>query len=107
GRAFELKEQELRKELKDASILVNCTSLGMKETIDQAIISSSDVLHKNLFVADIIYDPTKTMLLKMAEEAGCRYMNGLMMVMWQGAVAFKIWTGKDMPVDLIKKEIKE
>lgn len=107
GRAFELKEHELKKELKDASILVNCTSLGMKETIDQAIISSSDVLHKNLFVADIIYDPKKTKLLKMAEEVGCRYMNGLMMVIWQGAVAFKIWTGKDMPVDLIKKEIKE
>ncbi|WP_313371026.1 shikimate dehydrogenase [Sedimentibacter sp.] len=105
GRALELKEEELRKELQDASILVNCTSLGMKETIDMAVVSSSDAFHKDLFVADIVYDPPKTKLLKMAEEAGCRFMNGLMMIIWQGASAFKIWTGKDMPVALIKKEI--
>jgi len=56
-------------------------------------------------VTDIVYDPPKTKLLEMADEAGCRYMNGLMMMIWRGAIAFKIWTGKDMPVDLIKKEI--
>lgn len=105
GRALELKEEELRKEIQDSSILVNCTSLGMKATVDQAIVSSSDALHKDLFVADIVYDPPKTKLLEIADEAGCRYMNGLMMMIWQGAIAFKIWTGKDMPVDLIKKEI--
>ncbi|WP_313343858.1 shikimate dehydrogenase [Sedimentibacter sp.] len=105
GRALELKEEELKKEIQDASILVNCTSLGMKVTVDQAIVSSSDAFHKDLFVADIVYDPPKTKLLEMADEAGCRYMNGLMMMIWQGAIAFKIWTGKDMPVDLIKKEI--
>lgn len=105
GMAFEMNEEKLNKEIAEASILINCTSLGMKATIDQAIISSSKVLHKDLFVADIVYDPEKTKLLKMAEEAGCKYMNGLMMMIWQGAIAFKIWTGKDMPVELIKKEI--
>lgn len=105
ARALEMNETILRKEIKDAAVLVNCTSLGMKATIDQSIISSSDAFHKDLFVADIIYDPNKTKLLKIAEEAGCKYMNGLMMLVYQGAIAFKIWTGQDMPVDLIKREI--
>lgn len=105
GIALEMDEEVLKKEIEDAAILVNCTSLGMKATIDEAIISSPEALRKDLFVADIVYDPAQTKLLKMAEQAGCRYMNGLMMMIWQGAIAFKIWTGKDMPVDLIKKEI--
>jgi shikimate dehydrogenase len=77
----------------------------METTIDQAIISSPAQLPKGIFVADIIYQPEQTKLLKMAEEAHVRHMNGLMMLIWQGAIAFNIWTGKDMPVDLIKKEI--
>ena len=105
GRALEMNEEVLKEEIKDAAVLVNCTSLGMKATIDQAIVSSPDDLPKELFVADIVYDPAQTKLLKLAEEAGCKYMNGLMMMIWQGAIAFKIWTGQDMPVDLIKKEI--
>jgi shikimate dehydrogenase len=98
-------ELVLKEELKDAAVLINCTSIGMKNTIDQSIVSSPDTLHANLFVSDIIYDPPKTKLLSIAEEAGCKTMNGLGMMIWQGAIAFKIWTGKDMPVDLVKKEI--
>lgn len=105
GRALEMSEDVLVEEIKDAAVLVNCTSLGMKATIDEAIISSPDQLPRDIFVADIVYDPDKTKLLKIAEEAGCKYMNGLMMMIWQGAIAFNIWTGKDMPTDLIKKEI--
>ncbi|NLY67297.1 MAG: shikimate dehydrogenase [Tissierellia bacterium] len=105
GRALELNESVLVEEIQDAKVLVDCTSLGMKATIDQSIISSPEYLPKDLYVADIVYDPHQTKLLKIAEEAGCRYMNGLMMMIWQGAIAFKIWTGQDMPVDLIKKEI--
>lgn len=105
ARALEMDEEKLVQEIQDAEVLVNCTSLGMKDTLDQAIISSADQLPKDLFVADIVYDPDKTKLLKLAEEAGCKNMNGLMMMIWQGAIAFKIWTNKDMPTDLIKKEI--
>lgn len=107
SRALGMDESVLRKEIEDAAILINCTSIGMLPEIDKSIISSPEVLHKDLFVADIIYEPNKTKLLKFAEKAGCKYMNGLMMVIWQGALAFKIWTGKDMPVDLIKKAVFE
>ncbi|MDD2496084.1 MAG: shikimate dehydrogenase [Tissierellia bacterium] len=100
-----MNEADLVNEIKDAAVLINCTSLGMKSTIDQSIISSPAQLPKDIFIADIIYDPDQTRLLKIAKEAGCRYMNGLMMLIWQGAISFKIWTGVDMPVDLIKNEI--
>jgi len=105
ARAMEMNETALKEELKDAALLVNCTSLGMKNAIEQSIVTTPETLHRGLFVADIIYDPPKTKLMSIAEEAGCRTMNGLGMLIWQGAIAFKIWTGRDMPVDLIKKEI--
>ncbi|NLJ58945.1 MAG: shikimate dehydrogenase [Tissierellia bacterium] len=104
GKALQLNEEELIREIKDASILINCTSVGM-EPNSKSIISSNKAFHKDLFVADIIYQPTKTKLLKIAEEEGCNYMNGLMMLIWQGAIAFNIWTGEHMPIDLIRKEI--
>ncbi|HHZ02770.1 MAG TPA: shikimate dehydrogenase [Tissierellia bacterium] len=107
GKAFKLKEEELMKEIRDASIFVNCTSVGMEPNAGESIISSNKAFHKDLFVADIIYEPKKTKLLSMAEEAGCKYMNGLMMLIWQGAIAFNIWTGKNMPVDLIKKLLEK
>src|SRR5699024_3246694 len=105
GGAIEMNEEKLVEEIKDAQVLVNCTSLGMKDTIDKAIISSADQLPKDIFVADLVYDPDETKLLRLAKEAGCKYMNRLMMMIWQGAIAFNIWTGEDMPTDLIKKEI--
>lgn len=102
GRALDIDEVVMKEELKDATILIDCTSLGMKSTIDQSIISTPDTLHKDLFVADIVYDPLKTKFLSIAEEAGCKTMNGINMMIYQGALAFNIWTGEDMPVDYIK-----
>lgn len=105
GRAELMDEKKLVYEIEDSTILINCTSLGMKNSLDKAILSSPDQLPKDIFVADIIYDPDQTKLLKLAEQAGVKHMNGLMMLIWQGAIAFKIWTGLDMPVELIKKEL--
>lgn len=107
ARAFQMDEAGMKEELKEAALLINCTSLGMKNAIDQSIVTDTETLHRGLFVSDIIYDPPRTKLLSIAEEAGCRTMNGLGMLIWQGAIAFKIWTGQEMPVDLIKKEIFE
>lgn len=105
ARSEAMDEEKLVNEIQDAAILINTTSIGMKATLNEAIISSADQLPKDLFVCDIVYDPDETKLLRLAKEAGCEYMNGLMMMIYQGAIAFNIWTGKDMPIDLIKKEI--
>ena len=69
--------------------------------------SDPSMLHSNLVVSDVVYNPEKTKLLKMAEEQGCKIINGLGMMLWQGAEAFKLWTGKEMPVDYVKELLFE
>lgn len=103
SRSLKFDENILKKELEDASVLINATSMGMGSTVSKSIINDKDILHKDLFVADLIYSPIKTKFLSMAEGKGCEIMNGLDMLIYQGALAFKIWTGKDMPLEVIRE----
>lgn len=96
-------EHVLRRELRDSQILTNGTNLGMAPHTESCIIPDASFLHRDLIVSDIIYNPRKTRLLQMAEGIGCPAFNGLYMLLYQGAEAFRIWTGKEMPV----KEIKD
>lgn len=99
-------EDELKEELKNADLFVNATPLGMKGNVDVCSISSCDIItNPNTFVYDIVYEPKETKFMKFAKEAGCDTCNGINMMLWQGALAFKIWTGKDMPIDYVKKEL--
>lgn len=63
----------------------------------------SVLFHKDLIVSDVIYNPKETKLLRLAREAGCPTFNGLYMLLYQGAEAFKLWTGQEMPVEKIKE----
>lgn len=94
----------LRREIMDSAILVNGTSVGMAPDTNQSIITDCTMFHKDLIVSDIIYNPRETMLMKLAKEAGCQTFNGLYMLLYQGAEAFKLWTGEDMPIDVIKEK---
>ena len=97
-------ESILRREIGDSYILINGTSVGMSPNTNQSIITDSTIFHKDLIVSDIIYNPRETMLMKLAKSAGCQTFNGLYMLLYQGAEAFKIWTGHEMPVDIIKQK---
>lgn len=94
----------LHKSILESDILVNGTSVGMAPDTDDCLITDTSVFHKNLIVSDIIYNPEETKLLRLAKEHGCAVFNGLYMLLYQGAEAFKIWTGKEMPVELIKEK---
>ena len=83
-------------------ILTNATSVGMAPNTDNCIIDDESVFRKDLIVSDVIYNPRETKLVKIAKEHGCTTFNGLYMLLYQGAKAFEIWTGKEMPVDQIK-----
>jgi shikimate dehydrogenase len=96
-------EMILRREIQESALLTNATSVGMAPNTDVSLITDSSIFHKDLVVSDIIYNPKETTLLKLAKEAGCQTFNGLYMLLYQGAEAFKLWTGEDMPVDAIKK----
>lgn len=95
---------ELHKSIDNSHILTNATSVGMAPNTDNCIITDESVFRSGLIVSDVIYNPRETKLLKLAKEHGCQTFNGLYMLLYQGAEAFKIWTGKDMPVTAIKEK---
>lgn len=82
-----------------SQLLTNASSVGMEE--DPRSLVEGDLLHPGLFVSDIIYQPRTTPLLALAEEKGLAYANGLYMLLFQGAASFKLWTGRDMPLDTV------
>lgn len=88
----------------ESAILVNGTSLGMAPNTDTCPISDESVFRPELIVSDIIYNPRETKLLSLAKAHGCPTFNGLYMLLYQGAEAFRIWTGQDMPVEPIKQK---
>lgn len=100
---YDLADRELLKaEIQTSYILINGTSVGMAPEVENSIIPDPSFFHKNLVVADVIYNPRETKLLSMAKAAGCDTFNGMNMLLYQGAEAFRLWTGEEMPVELIK-----
>ena len=97
-------ESALRASLGQSHLLVNGTSVGMAPDTDASIIRDSSLLHPGLTVADVIYNPRETLLLKTARAAGCRTFNGMYMLLHQGAEAFRLWTGRQMPVEEIREK---
>lgn len=101
---FDLDGKEaLRREIADSYLFANATGVGMKPLEGQMVIPDASYLRPNLIVTDVVYMPTKTKLLEVAEEVGCPCMNGLGMMLYQGAAAFKMWTGEDMPIAYMKE----
>lgn len=98
-------ETTLKKSIADSAILVNGSSVGMAPNTDGCLIPDTSFFHPELIVSDVIYNPRKTKLLTLAESAGLATFNGMYMLLYQGAEAFKIWTGQEMPVDLVKREL--
>lgn len=100
---YDLDDREvLRREIADSDIFTNATGVGMKPLEGQTYIKK-DMLRPDLIVTDVVYIPIKTKLLEMAEEVGCPTMNGLGMMLYQGAKAFELWTGKEMPIEHMKE----
>lgn len=88
----------------EASIFVNTTPLGMGDFKTKSIIDETDIsLVENRICYDLVYNPEKTTLLKMAEKAGATTMNGLDMLIQQGSRSFEIWTGRKFPVTEIRE----
>lgn len=86
----------LRRETDAADILVNATSVGMAPHADASLVDKG-WLRKDLVVADTIYDPEKTLLIRDAEAAGCQAIGGKGMLLWQGVAAYRLYFGRDMP----------
>ncbi len=94
---------KLKSEMADSYLFTNATGVGMKPMEGQTYIPDASFFRPELIVADIIYAPAETKLLSMAKEAGCKTMNGMGMLMFQGAASFELWTGKEMPIAHMKE----
>lgn len=106
-------------DLKDAGIVIQTTELGMGKYIDVSVFdelplpagkTKDEMIRnciKNQTVFDIVYNPEETKFLKEANAAGAKTMNGVMMLVYQGALAFQIWTGKMPDTKVMKKAVTD
>ena len=83
----------------DAGLVINATALGMHPRDDVSPLADPSCLHERMLVADIVYNPLETVLMRQAAAAGASAINGLGMLAWQGARSFEIWTGVEPPVE--------
>ena len=101
-------EESLYMSIGESDILVNATNVGMKPHEDESLIHDSSVYHENLVVAEIIYNPIETKMMKDAMAAGvAKVVGGKGMLLWQGEEAFRLFTGEQMPVKEVKKRFFE
>ncbi|MFT8406499.1 MAG: shikimate dehydrogenase [Liquorilactobacillus nagelii] len=88
-----------------SSIVINATNQGMDDQQLPLPLVVLQHLRPQQFVYDLIYQPLMTPFLLYAQRVGCQFCNGTGMLLWQGALAFKFWTGQSMPIDLVRKSL--
>lgn len=96
---------KLKEEIADSYIFANATGMGMKPLEGQTYIPDKSFFRKDLIVTDVVYFPRETEMLRMAKEVGCKTMNGLGMMLFQGSAAFELWTGQPMPIEYMKETL--
>lgn len=100
----DLDDKELlARAIKNSDLFVNATRVGMVPIEDECVIDE-DMLHEGLFVADTVYEPRETKLIRMAKEHNLQTAPGLGMLLQQAALGEKIWFDVDMPTDYIEEE---
>jgi shikimate dehydrogenase len=106
--AFEWQSLGSTRTLAGCDLIVHCTTIGMKDSPQEGQSPLSlEVIPKNVLVYDVVYNPWPTPLLRLAQEAGANILGGLPMLVYQGAASFKLWIGKEAPVDIMLKRAKE
>ncbi len=96
-----VSDAELESRVRASSLLVNTTSVGLDNPLESPL--PEGILPHTGWVCDIVYRPLETKLLKQARAKGLTGIDGLGMLVYQGALALKAWTGRDAPVDVMRK----
>lgn len=94
---------KMTEEIRNSDTFVNATIVGMKPLDDQSVVKDLSAFRPGLVVCDAVYNPEETKLLREAKEAGCTCVGGKGMLLWQGVSAFRLFTGRDMPVEEVKE----
>lgn len=91
-------------DLREADVLINSTPVGMNPNTYESPVEPR-LLHGGLLVFDLVYNPVRTRLLREAEGAGARTLSGVSMLVYQGAEAFRLWTGREAPVEVMRNAV--
>jgi shikimate dehydrogenase len=102
------QNSKVTKALESCQLIVNCTSLGMRSSpYEEKSPLASNLIPKDALVYDLVYNPPETPLLRMARKAGASTLGGLPMLVYQGAASFKLWTGREAPLDIMFSATKQ
>ena len=96
-----LDERTVKAALAEARVLIHCTPIGMSPKAGVTCVPSG-LLHRDLTVMDIVYNPRETRLLADAKAAGCRTISGLEMFLYQAAAQFELWTAQAAPTQVMR-----
>ena len=92
----------------NADLIVNCTPLGMRHSQTEGETPITfDIIPEGVLVYDLVYNPSDTPLLREAKRAGARTLGGLSMLIYQGAESFKLWTGREPPLEVMFTEARK
>jgi len=106
--AFQWEDVKSARIFSDCDLIVHCTTIGMKDSPQEGKSPLSlGVIPGNVLVYDVVYNPVLTPLLKLAKKAGANVLGGLPMLVYQGAASFKLWTGKEAPLDIMFDRARE
>lgn len=95
-------------ELAACDILVNTTPIGMAHRPDAEVSPlAPEWIRPTMLVCDLIYNPPSTPLLRAAKDRGARILNGLPMLIYQGAAAWELWIGQPAPVEVMRRAARE
>lgn len=97
----------LQGKIGDCHILANATNVGMAPHENACILEDLGLLRPGMVVTDAVYNPRETVLLKQAKKRGCITVDGKAMLLWQGVEAFRLFTGREMPVEEIRQRFFE
>jgi shikimate dehydrogenase len=103
--AIRLQGESLKKFCLRADLLINATSTGLMA--DSSLNFSPSIFRSSMLVCDLTYNPPQTPFLKMAASADCKTMNGVGMLLHQGALAFRIWTGREAPLSVMRAALEQ
>jgi shikimate dehydrogenase len=91
----------------EAELVINTTSLGMTPNVDTSPWNQDVSFVPGQVVYDLVYNPPQTRLLQKAAADGAQAIGGLGMLIWQGAIAFELWTGQRPPVEVMRRAAEE
>jgi len=104
---MEPEDESLKNALSNCDLVVNCTPVGMKHSVTEGQSPlKAELIPKEALIYDVVYNPIETQLLLEAKAVGARTLGGLGMLVYQGAKAFELWTGKEAPIDIMFEAAK-